>query len=173
MKRLLIFLLCILSVLYGCGASQPKLEDSITFYYPRSEYLFGQTDSVIASEIREAAGKKGDLAALLGEYLQGPQSSDLRSPFPADAKILQIQQEGSILQLTMNDRFSQLSGMELTMACACLTKTGLTLTNCQTVQIVIDGTLPDTQRIITMDAQTLLLMDDIITTTPTETQEGL
>ena len=63
--------------------------------------------------------------------------------------------------------------MELTIACACTTKTCISLTSCQTVQIILDGTTPENQRIITMDAQTLLLMDDIITTTPTETQEGL
>jgi hypothetical protein len=41
------------------------------------------------------------------------------------------------------------------------------------VQITLDSDLPDTRRIITMDAKNLLLMDDIITTTPTENQEGL
>ncbi len=173
MKRLLILLLCMVSLLSGCSTSQPKIEDPVTFYYPRTEYVFGQTDSVIAPETREAAGIKTNLSALLNKYLQGPVSAELRTPFPADAKILEIRQEGGILQLTMNDKFSKLSGMELTIACACLTKTGMSLTGCQTVQIIIDGTTPDTQRIITMDAQTLLLMDDIITTTPTETQEGL
>lgn len=173
MKRLLIFLLCMVCLLSACGTSQPKIEDPVTFYYTRTEYIFGQADSVIASEVREATGKKTNLSALLAQYLQGPESSELRSPFPADARILDIRQDGTVLQLKMNDRFSALTDMELTIACACLTKTSLELTGCQTVQIFIDGTLPDTQHIITMDAQTLLLMDDIITTTPTETQEGL
>lgn len=172
MKRLLILLLCMALLLCGCGTDEPKIEKPVTYFYLRSEFIFGQSDSVIASETREAAGKYTDLSALLSEYLQGPQSEGLQNPFPTGAKILQIRQENGILQLEMNDAFSQLTGMDLTVACACLTKTSLSLTDCSTVQILIDGTLPDTQRIITMDGQTLLLMDDIITT-PTETQEGL
>jgi germination protein M len=173
MKRLLILLLCMVLLLSGCGTSQPKMEDPVTFYYPRTEYIYGQSDSVIAPETREAAGIKTNLSALLHQYIQGPISAELRSPFPAGTKILEIRQEDGILQLTLNDQFSQLSGMELTIACACTTKTCLSLTSCQTVQITLDGTTPENQRIITMDAQTLLLMDDIITATPTETQEGL
>ncbi len=172
MKRLLIFLLCLILPLCGCAANQPRLDDPITFYYPRTEYVFGQPDSVIASECREGAGKTASLSALLNYYLQGPASSDLQNPFPTGTKIIEIRQDSTVLQLVMNDRFSQLSGMELTVACACLAKTGLSLSDCQTVQIILDDPDSDTQRIITMDNQSLLLMDDIITT-PTETQEGL
>lgn len=173
MKKFLTFLLCMVCLLSACGTSQPKIEDPVTFYYPRTEYVFGQTDSIIASETRKAPQIKTNLSTQLSEYLQGPASADLRNPFPADTEILGIRLDSGILQLTMNDKFSKLSGMELTIACACLTKTGIELTGCKTVQIVIDGTLPDTQRIITMNDLTLLLIDDIITTTPTETQEGL
>lgn len=173
MKRLLIFLLCTVTLLCGCDTSQSKIEDPVTFYYPRTEYVFGQSDSVIASETREAAGKRTDLPALLNEYLQGPVSAELRSPFPDGTRIKEIRQDGAILQLVMDDGFTRLSEMELTITCACLAKTSLPLTDCTTVQIIMEGSANDTNRVITMDEQSLLLMDDIITTTPTEIQEGL
>ena len=173
MKRLLILLICAVALLCGCDNSQPKIEDPVTFYYPRAEYVFGQSDSVIASETREAAGKRSDLHALLNEYLQSPVSAELRSPFPDRTRLKEIRQDGAILQLVMNDGFAQLSEMELTITCACLAKTSLTLTDCTTVQIIMEGSANDTNRVITMDTQSLLLMDDIITTTPTEIQEGL
>lgn len=173
MKRLLILLLCASFLLCGCESGQHKYEEPVTFYYPRSELSFGKPDGVIGSETREAAGKTTDPAALLAEYLRGPDSDGLRSPFPSGTAIEEMAQEGNVLKLRMNDPFSRLSGMKLTVACACLARTCLSLTDCQSVQIIINGTTPETQRIITMDEQALLLMDDIITTTPTETQEGL
>ena len=172
MKRLLTLLLC-MTLLYGCAATQAKFNDPVTFYYQRTAYDFGQPDSVIAPETREAAEIKANLSILLDAYLQGPASENLRNPFPSGTGIEEIRREDSVLVLAMNARFSELTGIELTIACACLTKTILSVTDCRTVQILMDGTAPDTQRIITMDAQTLLLMDDIIITTPTETQEGL
>ena len=57
MKRLLILLLCMVLLLSGCGTSQPKMEDPVTFYYPRTEYIYGQSDSVIAPETREATSR--------------------------------------------------------------------------------------------------------------------
>ena len=173
MKRLLILLLCSAFLLWGCGTGEPKLEDPVTVYYPRTEYIFGQSDSVIASGSMEAEGIKTDLTALLNAYLQGPGPEGLRNPFPADSRVMQLQLEDTVLTLNMNDGFSTLTGAELTLACACLAKTALSLSAAQTVQITLDSDLPDTRRIITMDAKNLLLMDDIITTTPTEIQEGL
>lgn len=173
MKRLLILLLCSAFLLWGCGTGEPKLEDPVTVYYPRTEYIFGQSDSVIASGSMEAEGFKTDLTALLNAYLQGPGPEGLRNPFPADSLVMQLQLEDTVLTLDMNDGFSTLTGAELTLACACLAKTALSLSAAQTVQITLDSDLPDTRRIITMDAKNLLLMDDIITTTPTENQEGL
>lgn len=173
MKRILTLLLCTALLLCGCGTGQPKYDEPVTFYYQRTEYIFGQTDSVIAAETLEGAQINANLSSLLEAYLQGPTSEQLQNPFPADTRIEKVTRQGTVLQLKMNDKFSQLSGMELTIACACLSKTVLSLTDCTAVQIILVGELPDTQRIITMDNQSLLLMDDIITTTPTETQEGL
>lgn len=173
MKRLLILLLCSAFLLWGCGTGEPKLEDPVTVYYPRTEYIFGQSDSVIASGSMEAEGFKTDLTALLNAYLQGLGTEGMRNPFPADSLVMQLQLEDTVLILDMNDSFSTLTGAELTLACACLAKTALSLSAAQTVQITLDSDLSDTRRIITMDAKNLLLMDDIITTTPTENQEGL
>lgn len=173
MKRLLILLLCTAALLAGCGTDQPKPENPVSFFYPRIEYTFGQADSVIAAESREGGNYKAEPEALLNIYLQGPVSSELRNPFPFGSGITELRQEEAVLQLVMNRKFSELSGIELTLACCCLTKTCLTVTECSTVQIIMEDLTSETQRIITMDSQSLLLIDNIITTTPTETQEGL
>ena len=70
-----------------------------------------------------------------------------------------ISQENGTVYVTLSPEITLLTGVDLTMACGCLTLTILSLTEAQQVQIRSVSGLLDGQRSITMDKNTLLLLD--------------
>lgn len=129
-------LLCLL--LCGCGGYAQGLRDPVTFYYVRADYREDMSDP-IGSERREASGHQNDLAYLLSLYLMGPVQSDLYAPLPRGTKVLALERSGEELRLALTDTEEKLSEAEFSLACACLSRTVLGLTQAQTVTVTSGG----------------------------------
>lgn len=157
MKRITAFLLCLL-LLAGCSNSGPKIPGN--FYYKRAETTYGTSNGVIAPEVREIDGLISDLSVLLSVYFAGPENKELESPFPKNTTVENWELKGTTLILTLSREFASLSGLDLTVACACITQTMLELTPAQTVVIETKHSPMDTNISVTMSAETLLLIDD-------------
>lgn len=159
MKRLLCLLLTLILCfsLMACHDDQPKLQAPVNFYYPRLEPTYGTANGMIAPVSAEGAGF--DQETLLNRYLQGPADKDFVSPFPADTKLLSLTDKDTIINLQLNQNFAQLTGMDLTLACACLTLTTIELTGADTVRIFVkDSTLDGAPQIV-MDRNCLTMLD--------------
>ena len=135
--------------------TQPQ---GIPFYYcvTQPDYTTGST--VLSAEHRSDVPENSLLQAL-ELYLAGPKSAELQSPFPQNLKLVNAYQEGSTVYLTLSPELAALDGLDLTMACGCLTLTTLALSGAQQVEICAVSGLLDGQRTITMDKNTLLLLD--------------
>ena len=66
------------------------------------------------------------------------------------------------MDLTLSRGFATYSGLELTIACACITKTAISLTGVDIVRIRADQTLLNGAEYIQMDANSVLLIDQSI-----------
>ena len=121
MKRILALLLCAILLLTGCTGSHPTV--SGTFYYRRSTTEFGGTDGIIASENRSITNPLSDPEALLNAYFAGPEDDNLIAPFPRDSAVVNWEITDDTLMLTMNESFGALTGVELSIACACICRT--------------------------------------------------
>ena len=146
--------------LFGCYYSDSgEVLEPVKFFYPRKPdyYAYGATDGVFAAEIREASGHIGDLNYLLSMYLYGPQDATLRSPFPANCKLEIVRLEGDTLYLVLSSQFAELESLDLTVACAGLTKTSLAMADVR--QVRIDSTSASRTISVTMDAASLLMSD--------------
>ncbi len=133
MKRLICgALLCLL--LAGCGGYTEGLRNPVTFFYVRADYAQDMS-SPIGSEQREAAGHQGDLQYLLSLYLMGPYQEALAAAFPMGTKALSLKIEDSALDLKLSDTEDLLSDAEYSLACLCLSRTLLGLTDAQSITI--------------------------------------
>ena len=162
MNRMICFMLALLlsCSLFGCHYNDSgDFLEPVEFFYPRrpENYAYGAADGVLASEIREGTGHIGDLTYLLSLYLRGPQDEGLRSPFPAGCKPEIVRQDGDTVYLVLSAEFAALENVELTVACASLTKTCLSLTDAR--QVRIDSTSESKTISITMNADSLLMSD--------------
>ncbi len=174
MKKLLSLLLILATLLAIAGCQKPpQAEDPdqpVRFYYCRTgELPFGSADSVITHEVRSGVGLLPDSQLLLSEYLKGPESEDLASPFPYGLQLLSLREKNGIIYVTLSDDFAALSGLDLTLACVCLAKTAGELQEAKYV-IIKAKTLPlagNKQILISLD--NLLFLDDSATNPPTTT----
>ena len=139
MKRLIALMLVIL-LLTGCAFSGNKMKDPVTYYYLRStidsnDYDDFYAEGIINSEKREASGRSNDLEHMLTVYFRGPLDQQLVSPFPPGSRIWEMQQNEDELTLLLNTMLAEKSDLQITIACACLAKTCLDLTDVNSVRI--------------------------------------
>ena len=160
MKKLTlcILLFCLILPCFGCS-NQESVKTPVLYYYCRSELSYDGAGSVITPEQRESAGHEEDIPYLLGQYLSGPKSSTLLQTFPTGTKLVSFTLEEKEAEVILNDGFAELSGMELTIACACITMTVTGLTEAETVHIRTESELLNNMEKITMSKDDLLLFD--------------
>ena len=160
MKRLtaILLMLALTLGLFGCQPQEPY--SPAYFYYYRSAPVFAGTDGVISPEIRELAGMEDDLDAIVELYFQGPHSRELENLIPENCPVPQWTREGDTLHLHFSRELADLSGIELTLVSACLTRTFLELTGCDTLILSAEGMRlnGETSLVLTLDG--LSLRDD-------------
>ena len=149
--------LLVLVLLCGCTGLFQK--NPVQFYYLRDEITFTNSTSVIASEAATEFDDAMTLTEVLELYLTGPNDDALRSPFPEGVELVSVKQDGDTIFLKFNDHLSSLTGMDLTLACACVTMTCLELTDAVNVSIRAEGTTLDGAAQIKMNADSLILLD--------------
>lgn len=177
MKRLLSIVLIVLLCcpLFACSTFGTGIKDPATFYYPRSIVTYGVENSVIASEYREAAGHANDPHYLISLYLRGPMDDGLVSPFPTGTSLIGFYQEDRVVYLTLSDAFASLSGLDLSVACACLCKTCFDLCDADRVEIRAESALLGKTQTITMTRDSILLHDNsaesVSASNPTELED--
>lgn len=156
-----LFLACFMMLVFtGCHTNTP-VEEGPAFYYCAADLNYDMQSKAILSEHRTDA-QNGSLEETLTLYLAGPQSETLRSPFPAGLTLVQAHRGYTDLSITLSDELAALSGLELTIVCCCLTLTGMELTGAEQVVISAENALLNGQKSITMDRNSLLLLDTVL-----------
>lgn len=161
MKRLVIFLLITASLLClcSCGSKTVEVIEPVNFYYRTVPTEYGADASIIAAEVREAHGYTNNYRYLIEQYLNGPKTYDCISPFPAGTTMEEFSMSGSKAQIMLSTHMSLLSGSELMLACACLTRTVCELTGVKAVQISSEGGMLNNEASITLTTDSFTYFD--------------
>ena len=107
----------------GCGQKRGSVADDvpIQFYYEVRNAQELDLESVVTAEPRRLSVQS--LQELMEYYLAGPESEELRSPFPAGTQVLDVISEESGLTLKMSGEFFTLMGVDMSVASCCIAKT--------------------------------------------------
>ena len=134
--------LCVLLSLFGCADRAEAPQVPVQFYYPRTIDTIQYTinNGAFAYELRESAGYTDNIPYLLNLYFRGPADATLRNPFPTATSVTELKVYGKYAFLTVSDSFAQLTDMDLTIACACLTLTVAELTQVDTLCLRTNST---------------------------------
>lgn len=135
MKRFLITLL-LLCILISCGACGAESENSVTFYYLRTEdaIRYGSSDALIAPVSHTFSGEL-PLADLLQLYFSTPAMDGCQNPMPKGTYVLSATCQEDTVSLVLSREFSALEDIRLSLAAACLTSTCHSLTGLEALQV--------------------------------------
>ena len=158
-KWICLFLILSLAfALFGCTQPTDGFENPISFYYRRQDVSFSDANGVISPDIREAGNM--DYVSLLALYFRGPANSQLQRTFPQGTSLKTIQIEGNHVFITLSDAFSTLTELDLSIACACLTRTVCEMTGTQQLTVRTESSLLDGNKTIQMSLENVILLDD-------------
>lgn len=162
MKRYLAILLILCLLFCACGrqSEDEDIQNPVSFYYHSNLESEDGFSNIIVAEIREGSGYEDATLDLLDLYLKGPVYGDLVNPYPAGVCVDSLAVYKDHMSITLSKEFSQLSGLELTLACTCLSMTLYELYDCSSVEISAKDSLLDGQDSVVYEKQDLLLSDD-------------
>lgn len=159
MRRFISFtlLFAVFFLLTACNKEVEEITKPANFYYLTEPIAYNEEYGVISAEIRETAqfALDSNLIPLLDYYLAGPSAPDYRSPFPSGTIVEELTQSDDLISVYLSEQFAKLSGVDLTTACACLTRTLMDLTGATSVKISVPGQLLGGKDVITMTAKNL------------------
>ena len=145
MKRIFL-LMCVVALcvsLAGCSKSF-SMEKPVNVYYCAISIKNDSPTGMLQAEKRDLQGWQDNLRGFLNEYLAGPISSKLSSPFPAKGSIISLEETNNTIHITLNSHFLVLTPSELMLSYACLSKTLFELSDVEAVNLHIEST--DTER---------------------------
>jgi hypothetical protein len=167
MKKIVSIILSLSLILCFFGCEQKSDRMTLHFFYPRNNFGY---DELEGRFFQESATEelRNDIEyrtsqQVIEQYLLGPLDPSLVNPFPAGTQLVSIRAKGKVLHMILTNQLSELTGVSLIMACACLAKTAITLTNTTKVQIRCESTMLDGQTSIIMDKDTVFFNDPIMT----------
>lgn len=160
MKRLFCLMLALICLLAtGCSFPGTSDSDTVLFYYPLKEFDYSAPGGVIQSEERDMPGHGQDIPYLLTMYLLGPEKETLNYPFPKNTAFSALEHDENTIIITLKDTGAAMTEIQYTLACACLVKTCLGITDADRFVINMG------QRSLSMNRDTLILFDSVATET--------
>ena len=162
MKKHLSFLLICATIILLVGCAAPSIKDPGNFYYKPTGEFSAEDSRVIKAERRETDGINTNIMDLIAVYLQGPLDDSLESPFPKNTTIEKCTQMDDTLILILSPEFAELTGVDLTIACAALTKTVTELFPIQRVNFQTRNALLNGEHSITISKNGMQLVDDAL-----------
>lgn len=137
MRRISWAALALAFLLGGCGAA-PEADTAPLIYYVAS----GEervTESALVGEPWTQAPSSPGVEAYVDRMLEGPEDPGLYTVFPEQLRLLSWEEEGGVLTLDFSEEYSELTGISLTLANACLTLTLTQLDQVEEVQAIVTG----------------------------------
>ena len=154
MRKITVFLLLII---LSAGLMACKNDDiSVNFYYCSEYPSYYTNELVLQPETRTLGTPLSDLDSLMTAYLEGPYNVLLHSPFPKGTKLISVQTGKELIEVVLSDEFAALEGIDLTVACACISNTLLEISNAETIRIRAESVPLGNAEYIDMTAQSLL-----------------
>ena len=140
MRRFVALTLLCAVLLSGCSFLGSDSAQSYHFYYQSVASANNISSSVIQSEVRQIPlSQQSSVTDLVEQYLAGPKSDTLLSPFPKDTTVVSCTDQGGALTIVLGGSYRTMDGIGRTIAQACLVKTLLQLDGIQTVTVRNDG----------------------------------
>ena len=129
MRKRWIDLFCaVILLLTACAVvkePQENMEQPVRFYYcfDRNDETYGGETGAMGWEWRDLGPERLTALEILEQYLQGPKSQKLTTPYPPELTVEGVLLENGLLTVNLSEEALELTGVERTLAAACLVYT--------------------------------------------------
>lgn len=150
----------------GCNGEtgQRHYENPVERYYLYRDEAAGEYAGALGAMGCETAELAADVAAYIQDYIQGPQSPELRTPFPVGTSLEECALEDGTLTVRLSEAFYALSGIDRTLAVACFV---YSMTELPQVEAVVldapEGASSDSLLAVPLTQESFLVYDDSAT----------
>lgn len=141
MKRTFCLILATIIILTFSACLQNSDEDTVVFYYRTVQEDGIMPPSVLSTETRQYTDTRKDYFVLLQRYFNGPLNLDQESPFPAGTTVKRFAINKNRAYITLSDEAATLYGVDLNIACACLTRTIVEMTGAESIELSLESAL--------------------------------
>lgn len=164
MKKIItaLFIILAISLLFGCADTNTQVRTTVNFYYKTNPIDHISENGIITIEPRSVRTNALDYQILLEQYLEGAQSGNCISPFPAGTTLKSFSLNETSVSITLSPHLTMLSNADLTIACICIARTIFDLTGVDSVQISAQNNLINGQPDITI-TKSSIVMEDVVT----------
>ena len=141
MKRCILLLLCLL-LLTGCSTDREEMVRPVRFYYGYRNAQsgdYGAESGALGWELRDLGAELMSMQEVLQLYLQGPEDTQLRTPFPKGLLVEQVAVEDAVLVVSFDGDLQSLTGVDRTLAAACLVQTMTQFSGIDAVSVTCEG----------------------------------
>lgn len=159
--RLLLPLLLILA-LCGCAGRktpQPQPVQPFSFYYRAVKTSFADEHGLIVPEEKDLGETAATEQEIFQRYWEGPSDPALLSPLPGGVKLLRLQRRSELLTIYLSREYGELSGIDASVADACLAMTAFGIEGITQVRIVCEGRQGENLRAVLLEENDILLFD--------------
>ena len=141
MKRtgVLVLALCLLTQAGGCAKPDGAVGSGTSYCIYYSALGDESAESAVACEARLLPEQEDQVPALMQALLTPPETQTLASPFPDGVRLLSWAVEDGCLHLDLSEHYGGLSGMELSLADACIVLTCCQLPQVSAVALTVEG----------------------------------
>lgn len=138
-QKMLLLLCAALLAAGGCAAPEQAEGGGQSYLIYYSALNDPEGESAVAAEERALPQGQEPIPGLMTLLMQRPQGTDLATPFPSGLKLLDWTLEEGQLHLDLSEQYYSLSGVDLTLADACLTLTFSQLEEVESVYVTVEG----------------------------------
>ena len=140
----------------GCAPRPEEPEGGYCVYYSALSDRFAP----LPLDCEPFEGSAGDpIPALVDALLSPPETQGLATPFPEGVRLLSWEVEEGRLHLDLSEQYGGLSGVDLTVADACLTLTLCQVEGVESVYVTVEGREIPYRRVQQLGPDGLLLTD--------------
>jgi len=135
MRRLMALVLALALLCAGCRLREDRSAEGVRLYFLTSQG--GKDGQAVGSEVREEDEPTAE--ALLRLLLAGPESEELTSPFPRGTVLRGCRVEEGVALVDLSEAYGGLSGVDLSLADACVVLTLCQLDEVEQVYLTVEG----------------------------------
>lgn len=138
-KVLTVALTGLLLGLCGCAHSYGEGQDAGAYRVYYSALGDQYASMAVGHEVWELPEGTQPVPGLLRALFHGPEAQGLSSPFPDGVRLLDWELEEGCLHLDLSEQYGSLTGVDLTVADACLTLTLCQVEGVESVYVTVEG----------------------------------